>query len=85
MVVGEYGAGLHNAMFAPMGSVVISLNWINDVQSRIAQLRRQHLAFLLPSTGRPVLWSEKAAPQGYRIDPLRFEQCLRQARALTVC
>lgn len=47
VVVGEASSALHNTLFS--GSIeVLSLGWINDVQTMIAGLQAQHLTYLLP-------------------------------------
>lgn len=48
IVVGLAGSGLHNAIFAKPDSRLASLGVMNDVQSDIGTLRRQHNAFLDP-------------------------------------
>jgi capsular polysaccharide biosynthesis protein len=46
IIVGLAGSGLHNALFSPPGSRLASIGFINFVQSEIAGLRGQNIAFL---------------------------------------
>jgi len=48
VVVGEYGSGLHNALFSPAGVVTIALNRIQFLQSFIGALKGQRVGYLLP-------------------------------------
>jgi capsular polysaccharide biosynthesis protein len=77
LIVGEFGSAMHNALFSPPGTVVFCLNWINGLQSRIAQLKQQRVGYLLPSNGVPVKFVEGAPRRSYRIDPQQFRKCLR--------
>jgi Glycosyltransferase 61 len=78
LIVGEFGSAMHNSIFSPPGTTVFCLNWINGLQSRIAELKQQRVAYLLPSDGVPVKFVEHGALQTYHIDPLRFRQYLRK-------
>jgi capsular polysaccharide biosynthesis protein len=60
VVVGEASSALHNTLFAGKADV-ISLGWVNNVQTMIAGLRSQHLTYLLPAH-RPDSWEYKLAP-----------------------
>jgi O-antigen biosynthesis protein WbqL len=64
LLAGEFGSGLHNAIFSPAGTRVVTLNWIVDVQSRIANFRQQQVGYILPSDGQP---------RGYSIEPTMTE------------
>jgi O-antigen biosynthesis protein WbqL len=78
-LVGEFGSALHNAIFSPPGTLVLGLNWINALQSRIGQLRRQQCAFLLPSDNAPLLFDNTIkAKRGYHIDPSHFERAIEE-------
>ncbi len=81
LIVGEFGSAMHNALFSAPGTRVLCLNWINGLQSRIAQLNRQQVGYLLPSEGAPVKAPVKhvrgASAVSYHIDPQRFGTCLR--------
>jgi capsular polysaccharide biosynthesis protein len=68
VIVGEYGSGLHNAMFAPAGTVVVALNWINQAQSRIAQQFGHRVGYILPSHGGPAMFTRGEALRDYAID-----------------
>ncbi len=58
IIVGEYSSALHNAIFALTGTSVVSVNWINEVQSRIANFSRHELAYILPSDNIPRIHNE---------------------------
>lgn len=77
LLVGEFGSAMHNALFSPSGTKVLCLNWINGLQSRIAQLKQQRVGYLLPSDGVPVKYVEGASLKSYHIDPVQFRQCVR--------
>jgi capsular polysaccharide biosynthesis protein len=77
LIVGEFGSAMHNALFSPPGATVFCLNWINGLQSRIAQLKQHRVGYLLPSNGVPVKYVEGAPLQSYHIDPQQFRKCLR--------
>lgn len=77
LIVGEFGSAMHNALFSPPDATVFCLNWINGLQSRIAQLKQQRVGYLLPSNGVPMRYVEGAPLQSYHIDPQRFRMCLR--------
>lgn len=74
LIVGEFGSGLHNALFAPEGARVVALNWINEVQSRIAAFRSHDLGYILDSDGAPRVFSPEPNLQGFRIDPADFRR-----------
>ena len=79
LVVGEFGSALHNALFARRDTIVIALNWINGCQSRIARFRHHRIGYLLPASGREVLFEPAAGRQHYAIDPDEFRMKLREA------
>lgn len=81
LIVGEFGSGMHNALFSPAGARVLCLNWINPLQSWIAQLKRQSVGYLLPSDGAPVTYVLGSPRREYRIDPDAFRACLRRLLA----
>jgi hypothetical protein len=76
LVVGEFGSSMHNALFSPMGTNVLCLNWISHLQSRVSCLRRQPTGYILPSNGKPLKFVEGAASASYHIDPDRFRRTL---------
>jgi hypothetical protein len=77
LLVGEFGSAMHNALFSPAGTKVLCINWINGVQSRIAQLRRHQVGYLLPSDGVPVEYARGAPLRAYHVDPQIFRRCVR--------
>ena len=76
VVAGEFGSGLHNALLSPPGCQVVSLNWVVDVQSRIANFRRHDLGYILPEDGQARLYSIEPQKQPFRIDPEDFRRKL---------
>jgi predicted O-methyltransferase YrrM len=48
IIVGEYGSGMHNALFAPSGTIVGQFVMSNPIQSRIAGLCGHRMIFLVP-------------------------------------
>lgn len=68
LLVGEFGSGLHNALFSPAGTQVVALNWITEVQSRLAAFRGHDLGYLLDPDGRPRAYSIEASMQPFHID-----------------
>lgn len=78
LIVGEFGSAMHNALFSPRGATVLCLNWINALQSRIAQLKEQRIGYLLPDHGAPVKHVLGAGKASYQIDPIVFRRCLAQ-------
>jgi capsular polysaccharide biosynthesis protein len=77
VIAGEFGSGLHNALFAPSGAKVLALNWIVDVQSRITNFRGQDIGYLLPDDGEPRGYSLGQPTQRFRIDPAAFREHVR--------
>ncbi len=77
LVAGEFGSGLHNALLSPEGCQVVSLNWLVEVQSRIANFRRHDVGYILPADGQARLFSVEAqANQPFTIDPVDFRRKL---------
>jgi O-antigen biosynthesis protein WbqL len=72
VVTGEFGSGLHNALFSPAGTKVVALNCIGDIQSRIANFRRQDIGYVLPDDGEARVFHPDRPVQRYRIDPKEF-------------
>ncbi len=69
VVAGEYGAALHDAMFAPPGTRIVAINFANNYQSRLARVRRQALAYVPPSDGLFRHWSlNRGAAPNYTVD-----------------
>lgn len=77
VIVGEFGSVMHNALFSAVGTKVLCLNWINAMQSRIAQLKGHDVGYLLPSNGVPITYVKNAPSSSYHIDPARFDACVR--------
>ncbi len=75
VIAGQYSSALHNAMFSPIGAVVISLNCINWYQSVIARLRGHKLAFVKPSDGVFRTWrSRGSGTSDFSIDPATLRE-----------
>jgi len=78
-IVGEFGSGLHNAIFAQRGARVFCLNRINWYQSGIASLRSQHLAYMLPKDGRFRDWrTQNTQDAFFEIDCKQLSEELAQ-------
>lgn len=76
-IVGEFGSALHNSIFARPGTPVLALNWVNEVQSRIARLKGLPTGYLLPEHGLPVLYDrQETAARRYRISESAFARRL---------
>lgn len=52
VIVGEFGSGMHNAIFAEPGTRVICLGFMNYVQSTIAAFRKHRFGLIAPSYER---------------------------------
>lgn len=77
LVAGEFGSGLHNALLSREGCQVVSLNWVNEVQSRIAHFRRHDVGYILPTDGQARLFSVgPRVNQPFTIDPVDFRRKL---------
>ncbi|PZR32930.1 DUF563 domain-containing protein [Caulobacter segnis] len=76
VVAGEFGSGLHNTLLSPPGCQVVSLNWLVEVQSRIANFRRHDVGYILPDDGEARLYSIEPRKQPFRIDPDSFRRKL---------
>lgn len=76
VVAGEFGSGLHNALLSPPGCQVVSLNWLVEVQSRIANFRRHDIGYILPEDGQARLHSIEPRKQPFTIDPEDFRHKL---------
>ena len=80
LVAGEFGSGLHNALLSPEGCQVVSLNWLVEVQSRIANFRRHDIGYILPADGQARLYSvAPQANQPFTVDPDEFRRKLAVA------
>ena len=78
LIVGEFGSAMHSALFSPSNSKVFCLNWINGMQSRIAQLKTHAVGYLLPSDGTAVKYVAGTSQVGYHIDAQLFRSCVRK-------
>jgi hypothetical protein len=84
LIVGEASSALHNAIFAGEAQV-ISLGWINHVQTLIAGLRSQVLTYLLPSEGlvtrdyQQVRFSEMGPDRQFTISTRDLDAALTSA------
>lgn len=83
VIVGEYGSALHNAIFAPAGTVVISLNCANVLQDCIAAYARHTIGYILPDDGRPRLNGAPENDPAYRIRLADLDRMLRAAPRAT--
>ena len=69
VIVGEYGSGLHNAIFSGPGTRIVAINFFNNYQSKIARLRRHRLAFVPPQDGRFRHWRlTRDLPRKFSVD-----------------
>lgn len=76
VIVGEFGSGLHNAIVSRWGTRVLALNWIVDVQSRIANFRGHDVGYLLPDDGQPRRFTIGGGQQPFSIDVGEFRRRL---------
>jgi O-antigen biosynthesis protein WbqL len=61
-VIGEYTSALHNTLFSPPGTKVLSLGRLNNAQQAIADAMGHDLAFVLPRGESPTYrpgWTEQ--------------------------
>ncbi len=79
VIAGEFGSGLHNALVSPRGAKVVALNWIGEIQSRIANFRGQDIGYVLPDDGQPRIFHLEGSLQRFRIDPVEFRDRLSEA------
>ena len=77
VVVGEFGSGLHNTLLSPAETKVMALNWVVDVQSRIANFRRQDIGYLLATDGVPRIHNLEGVTHDFVIDPAAFRDKAR--------
>jgi capsular polysaccharide biosynthesis protein len=69
LLVGEFGSALHNAIFMPVGSKVVSINFFNSYQSAIARTRDQTIAYVPPDDGNFRHWNiNKGLPRVYGVN-----------------
>lgn len=84
IVVGEYGSGLHNAIFAPGGSVWCALRGTSVhpglVQSGLNAVLRQRLGYVLAATPQDAVDQDFVVPGTEFALALRLLDLLEQAR-----
>lgn len=69
VIVGEYGSGMHNAIFSDIGTKVLCLNHINLVQQAIGRNFGHEVLFVMPSNGQPIVApKDKCVQQDYSVD-----------------
>ena len=75
-VVSQFGSGAHNALFAPFGTPVFCLGWMNRCQSGIAALRGQPVAYMRPADCAVIYPPDdrRGAAFSFRIDCRRLAQ-----------
>jgi O-antigen biosynthesis protein WbqL len=82
LIVGEFGSGMHNAIFSRVGTRVVCLNAVNHVQSRIANSFGHDLGYLLDRDGLARRFEPNwAEQQTFAIDLRDFEQRVISALA----
>jgi capsular polysaccharide biosynthesis protein len=78
VIVGEFCSALHNAIFAPIGSSVVAINYVNEVQDMIAAARNQRIDYILPDDDLPRVWSgARAQRDEFEISLARLDGILR--------
>ncbi len=83
IIVGDFGSGMHNTLFSPPGALVLCLNMVTGLQTRIAELKRQRVGYLLPSSGEAVMYRFGAPRQSFHIDPEQFRAYVRACHAIS--
>jgi capsular polysaccharide biosynthesis protein len=75
LIVGEYGSGLHNSVFAPPGAAVVALRGTSRhpdfVQTGIATALQQSLGYVFGIT------DGGEAEQSFSVDPMLLQRALR--------
>jgi hypothetical protein len=82
IVTGEYCSALHNTLFSPAETKVLSLNWINSCQSAIAAFRQQLIGYQMPIGGIPVTNNNISQLISFCLDPRIFSKKLCQIMAM---
>lgn len=67
-VIGEFGSAMHNSLFCAKETKIVCLNWIDDIQSRIAALREQPIGYILPDDGPLLHVLNDHSQRLYKID-----------------
>lgn len=82
-IAGPFGSSLHNTIFSPKGARVVSLNWINAIQSRIAQVRGHDIGYILPEGGEAVAYDRNLPRhRRYQISPHAFRRAIEDVEAI---
>jgi hypothetical protein len=80
LIVGEYGSALHNTLFSPFGTKVVSIDMYSWYQSAIGRLRQQPLAFVAPSDGKFRHWrTPGGVNRVYEIDTSELRKIVEAA------
>ena len=82
IVVGEYTSALHNAVFAPPGCSVISINRVNEVQDAIAAHAGHRLGYVMPSDGQPRLWTSGGQDSRFSVSSMDLKALVSEANDL---
>jgi glycosyl transferase family 61 len=85
LIVGEYGSGMHNTLFSTDRALVLCLNYMDVCQSRLSQLRRYRVGYVLPSNGQPVIWQEGVGLREFHVDPTQFARALMVMDKIAQC
>jgi hypothetical protein len=56
--------------------LVLCLNYMDVCQSRLSQLRRYHVGYVLPSNGQPVKYQEGVGLREFHVDAAQFARAL---------
>lgn len=76
-VVGEYGSGIHNAIFCKPRTKIIALNHFNEVQQAIARNFCHDLTFLMPNVKKVNKDINESSALGVSFDLNLFEDCIK--------
>ncbi|MCP5362238.1 MAG: DUF563 domain-containing protein [Hyphomicrobiales bacterium] len=78
IIVGEYGSAMHNTIFSRPGTKVITINWMNALQSAIAHSCGHKLGYILPDDAKPKMYYyNQMDMQSFHLDTANFEHRLR--------
>jgi len=85
LIVGEYGSGMHNTMFSTDRALVLCLNYMDVCQSRLSQLRRYQVGYVLPSNSQPVKYQERVGLREFHVDATQFARALMVIDKIAQC
>jgi capsular polysaccharide biosynthesis protein len=85
LIFGEYGSGMHNTMFSTDRALVLCLNYMDVCQSRLSQLRRYQVGYVLPSNGPPVKYQEGVGLREFHVDATQFARALMVIDKIAQC